>query len=291
MVLMSFKLIDVVGASQYSGPADTLTTKRALSTLGLYGRDSLSDTSDSEMFEGLKTEQRRNLIHPDGVMNPDGPTHWMLSADVKARRSGQPVPGSPGLKIGFGLAETPSAERRQVGRVLNALNLLNRREAEDPDAQSSGLRRFQMLVNEKPDGVARPGGRTETKLAKAAYGMSPANSRPGMTGTRATITASPELQLASASRGTGLWNNPTVWSFEQAGKAVKKAGEKGGSLLSLDSSKLRREDQAPAPEMSWNKYPERGRTTPHFGATHFLVPGAVRVEQNSPTRYSVEGSY
>lgn len=83
-----FKLSWPVGHSDSMNEEDVENTKKAIDALGLYEPPKLfvERFSNEPMIQGLKKFQRRKGLEPDGVMNPDGPTHNALNQALDQRR-------------------------------------------------------------------------------------------------------------------------------------------------------------------------------------------------------------
>ena len=109
-----FKLAWPVGHSDSMNKEDIENTKRALDALGLYEPPQLFTErfSTEPMIQGLKKFQRREGLEPDGVMNPDGPTHTALNRALADGFQGEPNVSKHGV---FGVASLRSDSGRTFG--------------------------------------------------------------------------------------------------------------------------------------------------------------------------------
>lgn len=80
-MLKPFSLRGPVDSAASVREQDTLQTKLALQALGHYKAPSYGITPypDKPMFNGIKSFQRANKLHVDGVMKPDGETERMMN--------------------------------------------------------------------------------------------------------------------------------------------------------------------------------------------------------------------
>ena len=171
---------------------DLENTKRALDALGLYEPPQLfvERFSNDPMIQGLKKFQRQEGLEPDGVMNPDGPTHRRMNEVLEASTNigNLPKTNSFAPKTSVGRPSTnprPAAIRlfSEVGanRANHAHDIVSTKralamlgefplqkatdEATEVDSEFiNSLERFQELSNVKIDGWMRPKGETEQAL-------------------------------------------------------------------------------------------------------------------------------
>lgn len=162
---------------------DIVNVKIALAQEGHYKPPTefgITDFTDRQMFEGLKSFQKQNGLVVDGIARPGGPTELTIRSR-QARRSvdgtlGRPSPRGGVFGLGGGVGEgqaNNAADKRNLKRALAWTETLTGDEAARPDKDgwdtldgdlSWGLWRFQKQHSLKPDGIALPGGPTERKI-------------------------------------------------------------------------------------------------------------------------------
>ncbi len=81
---------------------DVFNTKTALKSLGHFKTPvhGLTRFPDIQMIDGVRSFQRANGLHDDGIMNPGGPTHSQLNNELARQRVEKQV-----------AAETPNQEQ------------------------------------------------------------------------------------------------------------------------------------------------------------------------------------
>lgn len=92
----NFELKKTVGSSWITDEDDVQKTKSALNKTGDYEAPDWGITGipDQEMFDGLKSFQKKEGLKVDGVMKPGGPTEERLRQTTQKARSGNAKPRS-----------------------------------------------------------------------------------------------------------------------------------------------------------------------------------------------------
>lgn len=93
----NFKINKTIGSSWITDQEDVAKTKSTLENTGDYKAPDwgINGISDEEMFDGLKSFQKREGLEVDGVMKPGGPTEERLRQVTQKTRSTPLVASTP----------------------------------------------------------------------------------------------------------------------------------------------------------------------------------------------------
>ncbi|MDA8637737.1 peptidoglycan-binding protein [Rhodospirillales bacterium] len=92
----NFQLKKTIGSSWITDQDDVVKTKSALEKTGDYKAPDwgINGISDEDMFDGLKSFQKREGLEVDGVMKPGGPTEERLRQTTQKARSAKSLTAS-----------------------------------------------------------------------------------------------------------------------------------------------------------------------------------------------------
>ena len=114
---VSFRLREPLSRAHSVDPKDVIRTKAALRALGFYepDDDGLTPIPDGDLFRGIESFQRKNKLHVDGEIQPNGPTEEKLQERLAKAPAGVRQRGEIMLAANADQGEGRSAPRRRGG--------------------------------------------------------------------------------------------------------------------------------------------------------------------------------
>lgn len=118
-----FRVKKTVGSSWNVDEDDVMKTKTALERTGDYKAPAWGVTGfpDDDMFNGLKSFQKREGLAVDGVMKPGGPTEERLRRKTTAQPAAELPKPEIGRELPGGRKRSPDGEEKRPGEVQVAI--------------------------------------------------------------------------------------------------------------------------------------------------------------------------
>ena len=118
-----FRVKKTVGSSWNVDEDDVMKTKIALERTGDYKAPAWGVTGfpDDDMFDGLKSFQKREGLAVDGVMKPGGPTEERLRRKTTAQPAAELPKPEIGRELPGGRKRSPDGEEKRPGEVQVAI--------------------------------------------------------------------------------------------------------------------------------------------------------------------------